>query len=344
MAYEPFGDNLGSTGVANSVFGFTGEWTDSYIKLIYLRSRYYAPESGRFITKDVWTGDYTTPMSYNNWLYAYANPINLIDPSGLKPNGPSDIGDIRYDKAVPRFQYSCNCGWIDWAHAISGMRNRTSLAHQIYSGIGAYVDWNSYENWTGHRGVSVQSAAGTQRFAVTILSEIAVIREDSIKDNYVGIAAGIFMEHSMKVEDIHGFLRIGRSHYAEEDLPSNLIGFYVATAMVEHNLDVDTLIGDIDRLCGLLSTEDSTSVYKNEYQNGAGFEENWRNWQARLVPLTSSRCVTCIPPRRWPSQFSTIAMRSISSGRNNSWWWYHLWLDGALRATDQEGVYAIENK
>ena len=56
-AYEPFGDNLGSTGVANSVYGFTGEWADSYIKLIYLRSRYYAPESGRFITKDEsWMG------------------------------------------------------------------------------------------------------------------------------------------------------------------------------------------------------------------------------------------------------------------------------------------------
>lgn len=82
MAYEPFGDDLVSTGVADSVYGFTGEWADDYIKLIYLRSRYYAPESGRFITKDVWTGDYTSPMSYNKWLYVVNNPIIYIDPSG----------------------------------------------------------------------------------------------------------------------------------------------------------------------------------------------------------------------------------------------------------------------
>ncbi len=47
----------------------------------------YSPAGGRFITRDSWQGDYNRPMSYNAWLYVYANPINLTDPSGHSPLG-----------------------------------------------------------------------------------------------------------------------------------------------------------------------------------------------------------------------------------------------------------------
>jgi RHS repeat-associated protein len=50
--------------------------------LEYLRARYYAPTVGRFTTRDVWGGDPNAPMSYNAWLYAYADPVKLTDPTG----------------------------------------------------------------------------------------------------------------------------------------------------------------------------------------------------------------------------------------------------------------------
>jgi RHS repeat-associated protein len=84
-AYEPYGVLAQSAGSAQASYGFTGEYTDSYIKLIYLRSRLYDPLTGRFTTKDSWQGDYNRPMSYNSWLYVYGNPINLTDPSGHDP-------------------------------------------------------------------------------------------------------------------------------------------------------------------------------------------------------------------------------------------------------------------
>lgn len=83
--YEPYGDVLNDAGTGDSSYGFTGEWTDGYIELLYLPSRYYSLETGRFLTKDSWRGDYTKPMSYSGWLYVYSNPVNLTDPAGIDP-------------------------------------------------------------------------------------------------------------------------------------------------------------------------------------------------------------------------------------------------------------------
>jgi RHS repeat-associated protein len=88
-AYEPFGDPLLTTGAGSSIFGFTGEQRDG-TGLVYLRARYYAPTQGRFLTRDVWEGDPNQPMSYNAWLYVYANPLNATDPSGMCPDEDLD--------------------------------------------------------------------------------------------------------------------------------------------------------------------------------------------------------------------------------------------------------------
>lgn len=80
-AYDPYGVALQSGGNGSTNYGFTGEMTDS-TGLVYLRARYYAADTGRFISRDTWHGDESQPISYNAWLYGYANPINYIDPSG----------------------------------------------------------------------------------------------------------------------------------------------------------------------------------------------------------------------------------------------------------------------
>ncbi len=67
-SYEPYGSVLNSSGSATSIFGYAGEQFDSYIKLLFLRSRYYSPETARFLSKDVWQGDDTRPQSLNERL------------------------------------------------------------------------------------------------------------------------------------------------------------------------------------------------------------------------------------------------------------------------------------
>jgi len=93
-AYSPYGERLGSQGSAVTPYGFTGEWEDSYIKLIYLRSRYYSPATGKFLTRDSWQGDYNRPLSLNRWAYVEGNPINYSDPTGNNPHF-EDLPDRR---------------------------------------------------------------------------------------------------------------------------------------------------------------------------------------------------------------------------------------------------------
>jgi hypothetical protein len=50
--------------------------------MYYLRARYYRPELGRFWTMDSVEGNPNDPLSLHKYLYAHANPVNGVDPSG----------------------------------------------------------------------------------------------------------------------------------------------------------------------------------------------------------------------------------------------------------------------
>ncbi len=90
-SYDPYGVVTQVSGEGQSAWGYTGEQQDSYIKLIYLRSRMYSPVTGRFTSKDSWLGDYNRPLSLNRWNYVEGNPINKTDPSGNSPETTSQI-------------------------------------------------------------------------------------------------------------------------------------------------------------------------------------------------------------------------------------------------------------
>ncbi|MFH2103695.1 MAG: RHS repeat-associated core domain-containing protein [Chloroflexota bacterium] len=102
-AYSPYGERLGWQDGTQTPYGFageytdsyTGEWEDSYIKLIYLRSRYYSPATGKFLTRDSWQGDYNRPLSLNRWAYVEGNPINFADPSGHIAECRGLTGELR---------------------------------------------------------------------------------------------------------------------------------------------------------------------------------------------------------------------------------------------------------
>jgi RHS repeat-associated protein len=83
QTYEPYGHVLDSTGTGLSNYGFANEWTDG-TGLQHLRARYLDTGIGRFISRDVWGGNYNSPGSLNRWMYVEGNPVNWTDPSGKK--------------------------------------------------------------------------------------------------------------------------------------------------------------------------------------------------------------------------------------------------------------------
>ncbi|MBI9044412.1 MAG: RHS repeat-associated core domain-containing protein [Anaerolineaceae bacterium] len=55
--FTPFGEVKEKYGDAEDAFGYAGQMYDEQIGLLYLRARYYAPGTGRFISHDTWSGD-----------------------------------------------------------------------------------------------------------------------------------------------------------------------------------------------------------------------------------------------------------------------------------------------
>ena len=73
-SYSPYGTLTQNIGDAQTNYGYTGETTDPN-GMIYLRARYYAPQNGRFLSRDTWAGVYNRPASLNGWGYVKGNPV-----------------------------------------------------------------------------------------------------------------------------------------------------------------------------------------------------------------------------------------------------------------------------
>jgi RHS repeat-associated protein len=80
--YESFGSVLNQTGSTENNYLFTGEQFDTGLDNYYLRARYYDQNVGRFTQMDTWMGNTNDPVTLHKYLYANADPVGMIDPSG----------------------------------------------------------------------------------------------------------------------------------------------------------------------------------------------------------------------------------------------------------------------
>ena len=80
--YDAFGVLLRHEGTSDNAYLYCGEQWDADLALYFLRARFMNPDSGRFWNMDTYEGSAGDPISLHKYLYASANPVTFVDPSG----------------------------------------------------------------------------------------------------------------------------------------------------------------------------------------------------------------------------------------------------------------------
>jgi len=93
--YDAFGVIISSAGSTPNDYLYVGERLDSGLGLYYYRMRYYGASAGRLWSMDPAEGIDFAPITLHKYLYANADPVDNIDPTGT-----TSISDINLVVAV----------------------------------------------------------------------------------------------------------------------------------------------------------------------------------------------------------------------------------------------------
>ena len=307
--YVPYGTPFGQQGSLGMPFGFTGEPTDAN-DLVYLRARYLSPGLGVFASLDPFEGMAGRPMSLNGYMYVEGNTPNMVDPSGWIPTE----GDIRKG----RIRYSCNCGWIDISHVAEGLR----LAPVLQTALTTPINYASLNAVEGVRIIRVpdHNLGPSIPFFVRFS---ALVPDSAVSSSGVPVGMGIFMEFEEAFEELQSIANpildiAGRaSGFAEEDLPSDLMGYWLWLSYRNASMIDPERFAALDRLCCVMSEGESLFMY-NQYTSFGlehAFSTNWRNWYRRPRPShvncpDGADCQMC-GSERWPDYFDQLARTAL---------------------------------
>jgi RHS repeat-associated protein len=102
--YDAWGNSRASSGSAPGNYRFTGAELDPTSGLYHMGARFYDPTIGRWLSEDPVQDRHFRPAALNFYSYAFANPVRLIDPSGMEPpSGPTPEGIERAAAALQEF-------------------------------------------------------------------------------------------------------------------------------------------------------------------------------------------------------------------------------------------------
>ncbi|MFE2601034.1 RHS repeat-associated core domain-containing protein [Streptomyces sp. NPDC059396] len=128
--YDPYGQPTASGAASTNPYTFTGRESDG-TGLLYYRSRYYDPETGRFISQD--------PIGHaggpNLYQYALSSPTTYTDPSGNNPLLIGCAGGALFDGGTDWLIQRLSGRKVNWNQvAMSALGG--CLAGMLGAGIG----------------------------------------------------------------------------------------------------------------------------------------------------------------------------------------------------------------
>jgi RHS repeat-associated protein len=343
--WTPFGVEVGT---AQEGLGYAGEWYGSSAELLYLRARWYEPHTGRFFSPDPIIPDLRRPQSVNRYAYALGNPVRFSDRTGLFPTEDQicDDGDTEYRCS----EFTCNCGWIDWNHLRTSDRLGYGLLDDLAYAVDSYwPEPTLRDSW----GIYVGIPLGFAGFEMDLFGGYAVIPHRQVpigSEDGTTLATSIFMDANERFEELQGahswlpFVggKLKSSYYSEEDLPSDIIGFYAGYQRFVSGLGYEQVYQQVRELCVSVGKQASVNVFRETYKNGALAQTNWRNWHPRFIPLAGCNSHVCKGTRTWPSNFAVLTSARMYPGVNGDWWWFrNMSEDGSLVSTERPRVYRL---
>ena len=105
---DEYGNRTTVRGTDDQPFQFTGEQVDPETGFVYLRTRYYEPQTGRFLSRDPAPIRLLEPFTTNKYVYVANNPINYVDPSGADPATSDDDSSSTPVLVLPQVPRSCD--------------------------------------------------------------------------------------------------------------------------------------------------------------------------------------------------------------------------------------------
>ena len=109
-AYAPYGEMQSGVGSTTyNPFRFNGRYgvTDDGNGLVHMRARYFQPASGRFLSLDDVTGQFSEPKTINRYTFAGQDPITQIDDSGNSYT-KTRSGFDQYSKVIGGSKFASN--------------------------------------------------------------------------------------------------------------------------------------------------------------------------------------------------------------------------------------------
>ncbi len=106
--YGDYGDVLDGGAGWWTDTAYTGHEREEYSGLYYAKHRYYDPDMGVWLTIDSDRGDLGNPLSLHRYAYVSSNPINLVDPLGLREVA-FKLGELNLSKYCKSSRYPKNC-------------------------------------------------------------------------------------------------------------------------------------------------------------------------------------------------------------------------------------------